>query len=66
LDNIEIREDFRYGFAAVGDFGQNILCEALVDEAPGLAEFEDLMMVHRTGAVKGDLEKDQSMSDMVV
>lgn len=67
LDDLEVGEDFGDFLAAVGDFVEDVLSEAAVDEAAGLEEFDDLVVVHGTEkrVVFGGRFGFQSSSDMV-
>ena len=46
LDDLEVGEDFGDFLAAVFDFREDVLGEAVIDEAAGLEEFDDLVVVH--------------------
>jgi hypothetical protein len=52
LDDLEVGEDFGDFLAAVVDLREDVLGEALIDEAARFEEFDDLVVVHVAGFLK--------------
>jgi hypothetical protein len=78
IDKLEIGEDFRDFFAAVFDFGEDILRQRAINKSACLEKFDELIVVHEAGTVRFEISNlrfeiedlvggagDQSRSDMV-